>query len=346
MKCLSRILILAAGLIVTGCGNQSMIQQDAPTAVVSNSLYNVQHIPPDPFVTDCEAKYKVKDYHYVIKKYLEAKSGKIPGLRPESLDNVVSLVGSSYEKTGHLRQALPYYRLAFGKSLNRAPNGAVCHYGDLCMVGGDYPESKRAYIAVMTAGSMIGPPSWPFKQDFDMEDYPEKWQGSASRNQMVWEGTHPNPPTPLYSPKLSNPTFNQARAIAYFIVGQRAIYTESYPTDIAYLKIAAQLYPTSPEILWQYAKNLHAIHQDKSAFIEYDLAEKAATGDVKEAIHELRRQDNLEVRAAYFEGNPVVAPLVRVWKDRTASDFKNFKLAPYNLNEVLNLPKGINALKP
>jgi len=333
--------------MMAGCGIQSLIQTSPSSSLttVQKSNINKASIPPDPFVVDCEAKYKVKDYNYVIKKYLEAKSGKIPGLRPESLGNVTWLVGSSYEKTGHLRQALPYFKHAFGKSLNRAPNGAVCHYGDLCMVGGDYPEAKRAYIAVMMAGSMIGPPSWPFKQDFDMQDYPEKWQGSASRNQMVWEGTHPNPPTPLYSPKLSNPTFNQARAIAYFIVGQRAIYTESYPTDIAYLKIAAQLWP-NPVILWQYAETLHMVHQDKSAFTEFDLAEKAATGDVKEAIHELRRQDNLEVHYVYWQDEGGVNPDKRVWKDATASTFRNIKLPPYDLNTALGLPKGINALKP
>jgi len=308
-------------------------------------LYPHGGFVPDPFVLDCESHFKVKDYNYVIKKYLEAKPGKIPVKDIDSLNTVARLLGPCYENTGHIREALPYLRLALGKDFRDLRKSQVCHYADLCLVTGDYQGAKTAYEAVIARGSQVDPPAWPFQEFYEMQDYPERWSSDKIRQAFDFHNTHPNPPTPLGTPKVSNPTFNQARAIAYYLVGQRAIYTEGYPTDTAHLKIAAQLYPTSPEILWQYAENLHAIHQDKSAFIEYDLAEKAATGDVKEAIHELRRQDDLEVRAAYFMGRGD-SPAGRVWKDRIASDFKNIKLAPYDLNTALDLPKGANALKP
>jgi len=240
--------------------------------------------PPDPFVVDCGNHFKANDYNYVINKYLKAKSGKIPDISSYSLDEVARLLGPCYEKTGHIRQSLPYYKRAFGKDFWMAPNSSICHYADLCLVTGDYQEAKSAYVAVIERGSDVQPPPWPDMKWFAILDDPVKNHSDALGKQMRWENTHPNPPTPLGTPKVSNPTFNQARAIAYYLVGQRATYTEGYPTDVAHLKVAAQLYPTSPEILWLYAETLHRTEQDKSAFIEYDLAEKAATGQVKEAF--------------------------------------------------------------
>jgi len=300
---------------------------------------------PDPFAADLEAKFKGGDYNYVIQEYLSAKSGKVPNLLPDSLDKVAHILAVSYDRTGKILESLPYYKESFGTYFPGDNRAAVCHYGDLNYIVGDFAEAKRAYEGVIAIGPCVPPPRWPSLAGINMRDYPENWTVEKTAKVWQYEAEHPAPYTPLDAPKPVNPTMNQARAAAYYLVAQRETYTPSYlEGNIAYYKIAERLWPDNPVIHWRLATALHATGEDKSAFIEYDLAEKYATGQVEKAIHELRDQDRMAVIAPTWVDDGKV--LHKDWKTWTANDFKDWPRPPIDYDKLLDLPKRVDPVNP
>ena len=303
---------------------------------------------PQPGIVECEKLFKGKKYEAAIKKGTQILAAKEAIIYRSDKLQLGEILAQSYEKTGNIPAAVKYYRWAIiGPQYDASPT-ILCHYGDLCSAIGQMREAKRAYIAVR-GQSNGNPPNWPNMDFYNLLDHGPSGNPAAMSMEL-----HPssNLLTPLAAPQLSSPSFREARAVAYYIAGRQSQGNTGYPYDIAHMRVAAQLMPSNPIILWGYAHMLHYYGQDRTAFLEYNLAEKYAQGDVREAIRDLRRKDNLE--KVEWVGASEGIKIDNITKKVThivekshpvtvsASHFRNSTMAPYNLNTALGLSSKLD----
>lgn len=256
-----------------------------------------------------------------------------------------------YDHLGKTEKAIVSYEAEYGPNFNQniGYGNTVpilqCHIGDLCELLGDKIEAKKAYLAVWSS-CPEHPPIQPYAP-FAEKHEPPKIGSPGSRRITATNSALPVENTlPLLAPRPISPSYNEIKAVAYYLVGRMGM--PGYPYDIAHLKVAADLLPTNAVVLWGYAHSLAEYEDYRSSFLEYNLAEKYSYGKVKTAIHEMRRADRMETTErtsgeeglsydsnGKFEGRfKIASHSVRM----SASDFKNLFSGSFNLRSALGIP--------
>ena len=300
-----------------------------------------KRLPGLKYLGQMEYDLKAKQWNAAIALFEKCKKSKRKSVRQLIVFFMEPEVSEAYEKLGQYNKEMRVLYTAFHqKNAGIGDAKLISHYALLCEAFGNLREAKWAYVHI----DKTERPDAPIIPDVTLFETPAQYGTKLDKKlRLDFKTGRCIGFAPLAIPQIANPTFDEAKACAFEKTAREYESGSTWAPVLDRLRIAAELMPRNPSILWHYATILHRYSQDRSAFLEYNLAEKYSSGKVKKAIEELRKSDRLGVRIPLYSTSFKNGKFVTTanWITRTANDFKDLPMQYCSLSKALGLPEKV-----
>lgn len=331
---------VASALVATGLISYATSVGRISPSLTTKGLQEAQMnpMPGQKYLGEMEKDLKAKHWNAAITLFEKCKKSKRKSVRQVIVFFMEPEVSEAYEKLGQYNKELRVLYTAFHKRGSVVGDAKlISHYAELCEVFGNLKEAKWAYVHI----DKTERPDSPIIPDVTLFETPAQFGTKLDKKlRLDFKTGRCIGFAPFAIPLIPNPTFDEAKACAFDKTAREYESGNMRAAVLDRLMIAAELMPRNPSILWHYATILHRYSQNRSAFIEYDLAEKYSSGNVKKAIEELRKSDRLQVRMLILSAGIEHGKFVKTakWITRTVNDFKDLPMQYCSLSKALGLP--------